>query len=170
MLDEGSIHSPSDAPRDLEPRARRQWVVFGLADERFALPVLNVREVLSEFAIERAPNAQDFVLGLINLRGEIVTVLDGHARLDSPRAVPEPGEPRVVILEAGTDVIGLRVDTVSEVISLEDAEIGPAPAVGDSERAHYISGVVARGAGLIFLLDSMALCHDPAALEDAAVR
>ena len=155
-----------DPLAEVAPPPRRQWVVFGLGEERFALPVLNVREVLSEFEIELAPNAPSFVLGLVNLRGEIVTVVDGHARLDAPRPA-EPGEPRVVVVEAGNDVIGLRVDTVSEVINLYDSEVGPPPAVGDGERARYIDGVVARSDGLVFLLDSVALCHDPAAQEEA---
>ena len=142
-----------------------RWITFLVRGEWFGVPVLSVREVLRDFSIERAPGAPPFVLGLINLRGEILTVVDGAIRLGMPVAAQaRPDETdedqRIVVVEHGDDVIGLFVDRVTDVLTLRADEIEISPEVGHGPRIRYIAGIAVRPAGLAFLLDVATLCCD----------
>ncbi len=129
-----------------------QWVTFNLEDEKYGVDVMHVKEVLRETEIAPVPGAPHFVLGIINLRGNVVTVIDTHKRFGL-----NPGEvtdsTRIVIIELDDNVVGLVVDSVAEVVDLPRSGIEHAPNVGNDESSKYIQGVTSREDGLLILID-----------------
>ncbi len=117
-----------------------QWVTFRLEEETYGINVMQVQEVLRYTEIAPVPGAPDYVLGIINLRGNVVTVIDTRARFGlMPGEVSDNS--RIVIIEAEKQVIGILVDSVAEVVYLKTSEIDSAPNVGTDESAKFIQGV-----------------------------
>ncbi|GAA03539.1 MULTISPECIES: chemotaxis protein CheW [Photobacterium] len=136
-----------------------QWVTFQLEDETYGINVMQVREVLRYSEIAPVPGAPDYVLGIINLRGNVVTVIDTRSRFGLM-----PGEisdnTRIVIIEAEKQVIGILVDSVAEVVYLRSSEIDSTPSVGTEESAKFIQGVSNREGQLLILVDLNKLLSD----------
>ncbi|WP_348686286.1 chemotaxis protein CheW, partial [Rheinheimera aquimaris] len=117
-----------------------QWVTFKLQEETYGINVMQVQEVLRYTEIAPVPGSPDYVLGIINLRGNVVTVIDTRSRFGlEPAEVTENS--RIVIIEAEKQVIGILVDSVAEVVYLKSSEIDTAPNVGTEESARFIQGV-----------------------------
>ena len=129
-----------------------QWVTFKLAHETYGVNVMQVQEVLRYTEIAPVPGAPSYVLGIINLRGNVVTVIDTCQRFGlSPIQVSD--STRIVIIEAEGQVIGILVDSVAEVVYLRESEIETAPNVGNEESAKFIQGVSHRDGELLILVD-----------------
>jgi len=136
-----------------------QWVTFKLANETYGINVMQVQEVLRYSEIAPVPGAPMYVLGIINLRGNVVTVIDTRARFGlEPTEVTD--NTRVVIIEAEKQVIGILVDSVAEVVYLRASEIDIAPNVGSDESAKFIQGVSNRDGELLILVDLNKLLSD----------
>lgn len=136
-----------------------QWVTFRLENETYGINVMQVQEVLRYTEIAPVPGAPGYVLGIINLRGNVVTVIDTRARFGlMPGEVTENS--RIVIIEAEKQVIGILVDSVAEVVYLRSSEIESAPNVGTEESAKFIQGVCNRGEELLILVDLNKLLSD----------
>ena len=129
-----------------------QYVTFRLADETYGLNVMQIQEVLRYTEIAPVPGAPDYVLGIINLRGNVVTVIDTRCRFGLPEAEITDAT-RIVVLEADTQVIGILVDAVAEVIYIRESEIETAPNVGNEESARFIQGVCKRENELVILVE-----------------
>jgi purine-binding chemotaxis protein CheW len=144
-----------------------QWVTFRLAGETYGVNVMQVQEVLRHSEIAPVPGAPTYVLGIINLRGNVVTVIDTRHRFGL-----EPGEvtenTRIVIIEADNHVIGILVDSVAEVVYLRQSEIETAPNVGNDESAKFIQGVCHKNEELLILieLDKLLTNSEWAEVED----
>lgn len=136
-----------------------QWVTFYLEEEKYGVPVDQVKEVLRYTEITPVPGAPGYVLGIINLRGNIVTILDTRARFALPEREVDD-ETRFVILEVAEQVVGILVDSVSEVMRLRGSEIETAPNVGNDESSKYIQGVASRDSNLLILVDLDKLLSD----------
>lgn len=129
-----------------------RFVTFRLDAEKYGINVMQVREVLKVSEVAPVPGAPDFVLGIINLRGHVVTVIDTRQRFGlQPREMDDAT--RIVIIENGEQVVGIVVDSVAEVMNIPSAEIETAPNVGNDESAKFIQGVSHQGEELIILID-----------------
>ncbi|MCO4321685.1 chemotaxis protein CheW [Aliidiomarina quisquiliarum] len=129
-----------------------QWVTFQLDEETYGINVMQVQEVLRHSEIAPVPGAPDYVLGIINLRGNVVTVIDTRTRFGLPSSEVNDNT-RVVIIEADQQVIGILVDSVAEVVYLRSSEIDSAPNIGTEESARFIQGVSNRDGELLILVD-----------------
>ena len=130
----------------------RQCVTFRLDDETYGINVMLVQEVLRVTDIAPVPGAPGYVVGIINLRGNVVTVIDTRMRFGlSPNEMND--STRIVIIESEKQTVGIIVDSVSEVVDIYNNEIETAPNVGNDETARYIEGVVSRGEELLILID-----------------
>lgn len=136
-----------------------QWVTFQLEEETYGINVMQVQEVLRYSEIAPVPGAPDYVLGIINLRGNVVTVIDTRTRFGLPTNEVSDNS-RVVIIEAEQQVIGILVDSVAEVVYLRTSEIDSAPNVGTEESAKFIQGVSNRDGELLILVDLNKLLSD----------
>ena len=129
-----------------------QWVTFNLDHETYGINVMQVQEVLPMAEIAPVPGAPSFVMGIINLRGNVVTVIDTRMRFGLAREEAEPTS-RVVVIETNEQIAGILVDSVNEVVEVGESEVDTAPNVGNDESARYIYGVVSRQDGLLILVD-----------------
>lgn len=129
-----------------------QWVTFRLDNETYGINVMQVQEVLRYSEIAPVPGAPSYVLGIINLRGNVVTVIDTRQRFGLEPA--EIGDnTRVVIIEVDKQVIGILVDSVAEVVYLRQSEIETAPNVGNKDAAKFIQGVCNKNGELLILVE-----------------
>jgi len=129
-----------------------QWVTFHLDNEVYGITVMQVMEVLRSVEITPVPGAPDYVLGIINLRGNVVTVIDTRKRFSLPSKQIDDLS-RIVIIEAEGQVLGMLVDCVAEVVYLNEAEIEMAPNVGNEDSSRFIQGVHSDGDSLLILVD-----------------
>lgn len=136
-----------------------QWVTFKLAGETYGVNVMQVQEVLRYSEIAPVPGAPSYVIGIINLRGNVVTVIDTRERFAlSPGEVTD--NTRIVIIEADGHVVGILVDSVAEVVYLRQSEIEMAPNVGNEESAKFIQGVCHKNKELLILIELDKLLTD----------
>tara|TARA_B100000700_G_C15035704_1_gene852696 strand:- start:2003 stop:2524 length:522 start_codon:yes stop_codon:yes gene_type:complete len=136
-----------------------QWVTFRLEEETYGINVMQVQEVLRYTEIAPVPGAPSYVLGIINLRGNVVTVIDTRSRFGLVDAEVTDNS-RIVIIEAEKQVIGILVDSVAEVVYLRSSEIDSAPNIGTEESAKFIQGVSNRYGELLILVDLNKLLSD----------
>lgn len=137
-----------------------QWVTFFLDSEKYGIRVMQVQEVLRVTDIAPVPGAPVYVLGIINLRGNVVTVIDSRKRFGLEEKESDDST-RIVIMEAENDqVVGILVDSVAEVVDLHASEIESAPNVGTDESSRYIQGVCNKDEELLILVDVERLLTD----------
>ena len=129
-----------------------QLVTFRLKDETYGINVMQVQEVLRVSEIAPVPGAPPFVLGIINLRGNVVTVLDTRTRFALPTTERDDAS-RIVIIESEQQVVGILVDSVAEVVELRQSAIDAAPNIGNEESSRYIQGVASRDEDLLIVVD-----------------
>ncbi|WP_394200771.1 chemotaxis protein CheW [Shewanella waksmanii] len=141
-----------------------QWVTFRLDNETYGINVMQVQEVLRYTEIAPVPGAPHYVLGIINLRGNVVTVIDTRSRFGLMSSEVDDST-RIVIIEAEKQVIGILVDSVAEVVYLRGSEIDNAPNVGTEESAKFIQGVSNRDDELLILVDLDKLLSDEEWME-----
>lgn len=139
-----------------ESQQIKQFVSFRIGKEEFGVDILMVQEIIRLTAITPIPNASHAILGMINLRGRIIPIVDLRRHLHITGDEPDPNDrrTRILIIEMGGHVTGFVVDSVSEVMKAPVSEIEPAPNLVTSNiSAAYINGVIKLANRLIILLD-----------------
>ena len=135
---------------------RTQYVTLGVADELFAAPVERVREILDMRPIARLPQAPANLLGMIDVRGDGVPVVDLRLTLGREEAVDNENT-RIIVLTIdganGQVTMGLKADRVFEVTLLDEAELDPPPQVSGSWSGHCIAGIGRRNGKFVTVLD-----------------
>lgn len=132
-----------------------QIVVFKLGEEEFGVDILQVREIETlDMGVTRVPKAPGFVEGVINLRGEVIPIVDMRKRF-SLSLPPLDYNSRIIIVESGEggNKIGLIVDTVVGVLRIPVSSIEPAPNIAQNVNQYFISGVARVEERLIVLLN-----------------
>ena len=133
-----------------------QYLTFTLDEETYALEILKVREVLEHAAITRVPRCSDFMRGVINVRGNVVPVVDLKFRFGMEATLPTR-DTRCVIMEVRVDgtqvVVGALADSVQEVIDIEPDQIEPPPRIGTRLDTVFIKGMGKRSEELVIILD-----------------
>jgi len=134
----------------------RQYLTFRLGDEVYATDVAKVREVLDFTTITKIPKTPDFMRGVINLRGNVVPVVDLRLCFAMSKTEKTVNTCIVVVemlLDGESNVIGALADSVEEVIDLEPEQIQPPPKIGTKIRTDFIRGVGKRDTQLTMILD-----------------
>ncbi|MEE4639260.1 MAG: chemotaxis protein CheW [Wenzhouxiangella sp.] len=133
-----------------------QYLTFKLQSETYAFGILNVKEILEYGKITKVPMMPDFIQGVINLRGEVVPVVN-LARRFGLKSSEITKRTCVVIIEIGADEsrheLGVMVDSVSEVLEIEDDQIRPAPGFGARIRNDFIRGMGKLEDDFVIILD-----------------
>jgi purine-binding chemotaxis protein CheW len=150
-----------------------QFVTLGLDGEVFGIPVALVREILDFRQITRLPQVPAFVLGMIDVRGAAVPIIDLRAKLGLPSAHATHATRLIVAnvpLDGNELSLGLLVDCVIEVTELDRDQIDPPPQVGGRWRAECIAGIGRRNGGFVVIFDlPRLLAEDDAALAAVAL-
>ena len=115
----------------------REFLVFAMGTERMALPLASVQEILKVTAVTHVPRAPAAVLGILSVRGRITTVIDLRRRLGMPEREPTR-HARVLLVDSGDEVIGVRVDAVLHVVRLRQDEIEHAGIVASDMPDHVL--------------------------------
>ena len=130
-----------------------QILVFNLEHEQFGLDISCAREVLKPREIYPLPQAPDFIEGVVNLREHIIAVVSLRKRFNLPERV-DSSKARIIVCRVKKFVIGLRVDSVQEVISLSETQIQPKPGIISLKMPdNYILGFVKLGEKVVIILD-----------------
>jgi purine-binding chemotaxis protein CheW len=140
----------------IEITETRQYLTFKLGEEVFATDVAKVREVLDFTAITKIPRTPDFMSGVINLRGNVVPVVDLRLCFEMSKTEKTVNTCIVVVemlLDGDLTMIGALADSVEEVIDLAPDEIEPAPKIGTQIRTDFIKGMGKRDSQFIMILD-----------------
>jgi purine-binding chemotaxis protein CheW len=131
----------------------RQIVVFKLAGEEYGIDIHSVREIIRLTEITPVPKAPLSVSGVINLRGKIIPVIDGHERFGLEKT-PATASSRIIVLEIASEVVGLKVDAATEVLHLASSQIEKAPNLALTESIkEAIEAVAKHNDRLIILLN-----------------
>src|ERR1700692_1417190 len=132
--------------------AGNEFLAFTLGKEEYGIDILKVQEIRGYEAVTRIANAPDFIKGVVNLRGIIVPIVDMRIKFNL-------GEPTydqftvVIILNISGRVVGMVVDSVSDVITLKPEEIKPAPEMGVALNTDYLIGIGAIDERMLILVD-----------------
>jgi purine-binding chemotaxis protein CheW len=152
MSEKVSAPHPPSAHENEPTNKKSQFVAFMLDGQQYAFPILQIQEIVIPSPVTRTPNVPDFVEGVCNLRGVIVPVVHLRKLLDIPPR-EDDHQTRTIIVNVGGKTLGCKVDTVSRILQVDDAEIHPAPATIQSNHAASILGFAKSDNDLIILLD-----------------
>jgi purine-binding chemotaxis protein CheW len=131
-----------------------QVIIFKLGNEEYAIPITNVQEIIMFQETTRIPKSPPYVVGVINLRGQIIPVIDGKKKFSiSDKNDKDTNNERVMVIEADGQTVGMIVDEVSEVIHLSISDIEEPP-VESTDKNDYIWGVGKFQEKLLILVDS----------------
>lgn len=133
-----------------------QYLTFMMDDEEYGIEILAVQEIRGWETTTVIPNSEDYVKGVINLRGTVVPVIDLRLRFKLPHV--EYNELTVVIIvkvevDGHDKIMGIVVDAVSDVYNIEKQQAKKAPEIGDAENRAYIEGLINVGDKMVVLLD-----------------
>ena len=133
-----------------------QYLTFKLEDEVFALDISKVREVLDFTTVTKVPRTPEFMRGVINLRGNVVPVVDMRLKFGMNMTEKTVNTCIIIVevsVEGESTVLGALADSVQEVIDLEPEQIEPAPKIGTRLRTEFIRGMGKRDDHFIIILD-----------------
>jgi purine-binding chemotaxis protein CheW len=128
-----------------------ELIVVEIQGQRFALDIMSVREIRGWAAATRLPHAPGYVLGMINLRGSVLPVIDSSSRLGLGPSEPNAASV-VIVAEVGDRVAGLLVEAVSDILALGEGMLQSVPDVGDARVHDFVRGVITTDAGIVTLL------------------
>lgn len=137
---------------DLKSTCANEVLAFRLGREEYGINILKVQEIRGFEAVTRIANAPAHILGVVNLRGIIVPIIDMRIRF----ALAEPSYNQftvVIILNISGKTVGMVVDSVSDVITLSPEQIKPAPEMGTALNTDYLIGLGTLDARMIILVD-----------------
>lgn len=132
--------------------ARREFLSFKLGPEEYGLDILKVQEIRGYDTVTSLANTPDFIKGVINLRGNIVPIVDLRIKFGLPH-VDYSELTIVIILNIANRMIGIVVDSVSDVIALSTEQIKPAPRFGSSIDTEFIFGLGTLDERMLILVD-----------------
>lgn len=138
-------------------RAIRQFLTFNIGDEAFGMDLAQTREIIEYEGVTKVPLMPSFLIGVINLRGEVVPVIDLAVRLGRP-PIEIKRRTCVIVVELESEgsqyTLGLLADAVSEVAEIVESDIENAPAFGAKIRAEFIQGIAKKDEDFVILLDA----------------
>lgn len=133
-----------------------QYLTFKLDEELYAIDISKVREVLDFSRVTKVPQTMDFMLGVINLRGSVVPVVDMRLKFGMSKTEKTLNTCIIIMevdIEGETTVLGALADSVQEVLELEPGLIEPPPRVGTRLKTRFIKGMGKRDDRFIIILD-----------------
>jgi purine-binding chemotaxis protein CheW len=149
----GKRRAAETAKLELEDHARLELLTFIISGEHYAVDIERIVEIVTPRAVTRIPNADPSIVGIISLRGTIVTLVDVRRKLRHPEAPEVNADTRVVVIDFHNEMIGFIVDRVLRVVKTEAGEIEAHPVVHATELDESIRGVFRANGALTILLD-----------------
>ena len=143
-----------------------KYMTFKSGNEYFGLKIQYVSEIIQSQTITAIPETEDFIKGLINLRGKVIPVIDVRIRFKQ-EAFEYDDRTCIIVINVKSTLVGLIVEQIAEVVEIKEQNILPPPAIGRADRAHhkYVYGIGKVGDSVKLLLDPDKLLND----EDLSV-
>lgn len=132
--------------------ATHQLVIFSVMDEEFGIDVGQVNIIERPLEIFKIPNTPSYIEGLVNLRGKVYTVLNMRKRFNMPVKETDDNT-KIVMVNTGASIVGLIVDSVREIIRVDDQDMENAPKIIGDLKRRFINGVAKVNERIILLLD-----------------
>ncbi len=129
-----------------------KFLTFALGKEEYGIEILKVREIIGLMEITIVPQTPDYMKGVINLRGNVIPIIDLRLRFSMPE-VEHTQETCIIVVEVGTAQVGIIVDSVSEVTDIKGEDIEDAPRFGQGIVTKFIMGLGKKKEKIIILLD-----------------
>jgi len=143
--------------KNIKTAISKQFLTFRIGSENYGLELSQTREIIEYSGITEVPLMPKFLRGVINLRGEVVPVIDLAVRLGRS-SIEVQRRTCIIVVELNNNdqhhVLGLLADAVSEVIEMDDENIEDAPSFGANIRAEFIQGIAKQGEEFVVLLDA----------------
>lgn len=130
----------------------RQTVVFRLSGESYGIDIFRVNEIIRMRDITPIPRTEAHIRGLVNLRGKTIPVVDLRIRMGL-EVVAETESSRIIVVDSEEGQVGIMVDAVNEVVTLDGQQIEPTPALANDDQTEYVEAVAKREAELVTLLN-----------------
>jgi len=154
-----NIANAIESPMDVSAIANLEFLAFTLGAEEYGIDIQTVQELRGYDAVTRLANAPDYIKGVVNLRGIIVPIIDMRIKLNL--GTPSYDQFTVVIiLNVNDHVIGMVVDSVSDVITLTSEQLKPAPQMGSALKSDYLIGLGTIDRRMLILVDIANLMAD----------
>ncbi len=142
---------------ELKDKGNERFIEFSLGTEDYCIPLLMVKEVISVPDTTPIPNAPSYFLGVMNLRGQVISIIDLRKKLGIKNQDP-PTEEAVIIVDLGGIFIGVIIDSINKVLDFNmKNEVEQVPEIESRSNAKYITGVYKKEKGLTILLDVASL-------------
>jgi purine-binding chemotaxis protein CheW len=138
---------------EVAPADQLELLTFVIAGEQYAVDIERIVEIVTPRPVTRVPNADSSVVGIISLRGTIVTLVDVRRKLRHPAAGEASADTRIVVIDLAHEMVGFIVDRVLRVVKAASGTIEPHPVVHATELDDSIRGVFRPGGALTILLD-----------------
>jgi len=146
-----------------------QYVSFVIHGEEYGVPILCVQEIIRYETLTRVPQSPSYVDGVLNLRGQVIPVINLRRKFELPERELDKST-RIIVVEVRSRVMGMVVDEVSEVLQVNKEDIAPPPPMGTHLRTDYISGMAKINETLVILLeiDKILTTEESMVLEQSA--
>jgi purine-binding chemotaxis protein CheW len=141
-----------------------QYVVFKMNDERFAVEIERVLEIIHAQAVFKVPNSPPYIDGLINLRGKVYTLFNLRKKFNLPSIDGKPEGSSILIVNVGPCYIGMSVDSVDGIMQIENDSIEATPPTITGNTRNHVKAVAKVNDKLILLLDLDSLAESPSDL------
>jgi purine-binding chemotaxis protein CheW len=153
MYSSGSLKDFSRGQKDLEAAIEStiQTVAFMIDSQHYCIDIMQVREIRNWTGVTELPNTPDYMLGVFNLRGVILPIIDLKARFGLGKSVPTSVH-AVVIVSLGGKLHGLLVDSVSDIITCREKDVSPIPEALGQAQNPLLSGIITTGDQLMAIV------------------
>ncbi len=155
MQEAGKLRETVEEEAQVEQAAdsgQLELLTFVIAGEQYAVDIERIVEIVRPRPITRVPNAEESIVGIVSLRGTIVTLIDVRSRLRQAKTEETP-DTRVIVVDQDGETIGFEVDRVQRVVKIARNDVEPHPVVHASEADDSIRGVFRHTGALTILLD-----------------
>lgn len=137
----------------------RELIAFRIGDQEFCVNIMSVREIRGWTPATPLPHSPSYVLGVINLRGAVLPIINLSTRLGMKPVEPEARHV-IIVAQVGAKVVGLLVEAVSDILTVSDDNIQPTPEVTSDLEKQYARGILAIDKRMICLIELGALFPD----------
>jgi purine-binding chemotaxis protein CheW len=137
----------------------RELIAFRVSDQEFCVNVMAVREIRGWTPVTPLPHSPTYVMGVINLRGAVLPIMDLSQRLGMRSAQPTARHV-IIVAQVKSKIIGLLVDAVSDILTVTDDNIQPTPEISSDLERLYARGILAIDRRMICLIELDALFND----------
>jgi len=145
--------------REDEDTQKGKYMTFKSGNEYYGIGINYVNEIIGIQSITSVPETEEYIRGLINLRGKIIPVIDVRLRFRQ-QPIEYTDRTCIIVINVKNVVVGLIVQTIAEVVAIDDSEIEPPPTIGTGGNNRYVYGIGKIGDSVKLLLDPDKLIND----------